>query len=57
MGGGKGLRLFCIGPGVKGSWDSSGKLVFDLEEVGVWKVIDFINMTWQVSGYIEYRQF
>lgn len=55
VGGGKGLRLFCNGAGVKGSWDSSGKLEFGFE-AGVWKVIDFMNITWQVSGCAKYRQ-
>lgn len=37
--------------GVKGSWESSGKLVFGREVVGVRKVMDLMKVTWQVSGY------
>jgi hypothetical protein len=50
VGGGKGLRKVDEEEGVKGSWESSGKLVSGREEVGVWKVMDLINATWQVSG-------
>ena len=53
VGGGKGLRkVDDAGEGVKGSWESSGKeaLVRELVCVGVWKVIDFMNTTWQASG-------
>lgn len=42
--------------GVKGSWESSGKLVFvgwADGEVGFWKVMDLMNMTWHVSGCRE----
>ncbi len=45
VGGGKGLRKDVEDEGMKGSWESSGKLVFGLEEVGVWKVIDLIKVT------------
>lgn len=37
------------GAGVKGSWESSGKLVFE-GELGVWNVIDLMNLTSQISG-------
>jgi hypothetical protein len=52
VGGGNGFKKAELETeGVKGSWESSGKLVFGLEEVGVWNVMDLMNMTWQVSGY------
>ncbi len=54
VGGGKGLRDDAgVEEGVKGSCDSSGKLVFGWEELGVWKVMDLMNVTWQVSGCEE----
>jgi hypothetical protein len=46
VGGGKGLRkVDAEVEGVKGSWESSGKLVFGRDEVGVWKVMDLMNVT------------
>ena len=46
VGGGKGLRKVDVeDEGIKGSWESSGKLVFGREEVGVWKVIDLMKVT------------
>ena len=55
VGGGNGLRkVLALGEeGVKGSWDSFGKLVFECEDVDIWKVMDLMNITWQVSGYIQ----
>lgn len=47
VGGGKGLEKL-VAEGVKGSCESSGKLA--LGSVGVWKVMDLMKMTWQVSG-------
>jgi hypothetical protein len=48
VGGGKGLEKLAA-EGVKGSCESSGKLA--LGSVGVWKVMDLMRTTWQVSGY------
>lgn len=50
VGGGNGFRKDVEDEGMKGSWESSGKLVLGLEEVGVWKVIDLMKVTWHVSG-------
>ena len=59
VGGGKGLRWVDVtAGGVKGSWESSGKLVeglFAAVALGVWKVMDLMNTTWQVSGWREER--
>jgi hypothetical protein len=54
VGGGNGFKKAEVEEdGLKGSWESSGKLVFAREELGVWKVIDLIKVTWQVSGYVK----
>jgi hypothetical protein len=45
VGGGNGLRKVDGEEGMKGSWESSGKLVFGREEVGVWKVMDLMKVT------------
>lgn len=56
VGGGNGLRkeavtVDAVAAGVKGSCVSSGNdVLLWWGEVGVWKVIDLMKATWQVSG-------
>ena len=45
VGGGNGFKKGVEDEGMNGSCESSGKLVLGLEEVGVWKVMDLMNVT------------